>query len=219
MNPDILAMLERSLSEGYQVLVLSNAMRPMMRLDKKLLEIKEKYADQLTIRVSIDHYTKELHEEERGPRSWDVMLKGLKWLSEHHFNLHAAGRYFTDEGEGSFREGYAALFEEQDIAINAHDHSELILFPEMDEEQDVPEITTACWQILSVSPDAMMCASSRMIVKKKDKGYPTVISCTLLPYAEDFDLGRTLKESDKSVYLNHPHCAKFCVLGGASCSG
>ena len=29
---------------------------------------------------------------------------------------------------------------------------------------------------------------------------------------------RTLAEAEGEVALNHPHCAKFCVLGGASCS-
>ena len=29
----------------------------------------------------------------------------------------------------------------------------------------------------------------------------------------------TLKEAWRRVKLNHPHCAKFCVLGGGSCSG
>ncbi|MGE5565620.1 MAG: radical SAM protein, partial [Parcubacteria group bacterium] len=30
--------------------------------------------------------------------------------------------------------------------------------------------------------------------------------------------GATLAEALGEVPLNHPHCAKFCVLGGASCS-
>ena len=33
------------------------------------------------------------------------------------------------------------------------------------------------------------------------------------------DLGETLAEASRDVSLNHPHCARFCVLGGASCSG
>ena len=28
----------------------------------------------------------------------------------------------------------------------------------------------------------------------------------------------TLGDERGKVMLNHPHCAKFCVLGGASCS-
>jgi len=45
------------------------------------------------------------------------------------------------------------------------------------------------------------------------------MACTLLAYDEQFNLGTTLKQAAKSVHLNHPHCAKFCVLGGGSCSG
>ena len=94
----------------------------------------------------------------------------------------------------------------------------LVLFPEMDETRDVPEITTACWGILKKSPDAMMCASSRMVVKRKGAERSTVVACTLLPYDPQFELGHTLAEASGEVHLNHPHCAKFCVLGGASCS-
>ncbi len=37
----------------------------------------------------------------------------------------------------------------------------------MDPTVDVPEITTACWGILKKSPDSVMCASARMMVKRK----------------------------------------------------
>jgi len=94
-----------------------------------------------------------------------------------------------------------------------------VIFPEMDESVEVPEITTACWGILDKSPDAMMCASSRMVVKRRGAAKPAVLACTLLPYDAEFELGETLAEAEGAVQLNHPHCAKFCVLGGASCSG
>ncbi len=57
-----------------------------------------------------------------------------------------------------------------------------------------------------------------MIVKRKGAEKAVVVPCTLLPYDETFELGHALVESDRAVNLNHPHCAKFCVLGGASCS-
>jgi hypothetical protein len=65
----------------------------------------------------------------------------------------------------------------------------------------------------------MMCASSRMVVKAKGAGRPHVVACTLLPYDPQFALGETLAAATGEVRLNHPHCARFCVLGGASCSG
>jgi hypothetical protein len=80
------------------------------------------------------------------------------------------------------------------------------------------EITTACWGILHKSPDDVMCASSRMVVKRKDAPHPVVLACTLLAYDARFELGRTLAEAAQPVALNHPYCASFCVLGGAACS-
>ena len=55
-------------------------------------------------------------------------------------------------------------------------------------------------------------------IKRKGSTRPVVLACTLVPYDEQFELGTTLKEAAASVRLNHPHCAKFCVLGGGSCS-
>jgi len=63
-----------------------------------------------------------------------------------------------------------------------------------------------------------MCASSRMVVKRKGAARPAVLACTLLPYDARFEMGETLAGASGPVTLNHPHCAKFCVLGGASCA-
>jgi hypothetical protein len=57
-----------------------------------------------------------------------------------------------------------------------------------------------------------------MVVKFKGASHPTVIACTLLPYDPRFDLGPSLAGALGAVPLNHPHCAKFCVLGGGACS-
>jgi len=118
----------------------------------------------------------------------------------------------------ALRRGYARLFAASGIRLDASDPVALVLFPEMDERLDVPEITEACWEILGVDPDSVMCATSRMVVKRKGADHPTVLPCTLLPYDSQFELGHTLAEADREVKLNHSHCARFCVLGGGSCS-
>lgn len=219
MNPDILAILDRILTDGFDALVLTNAMRPMLRHRAALLDLKNRFPGKLTLRVSIDHYAQTLHELERGPRSWAPMLEGLKYLSANSFDLHAAGRTVWSESEADLRAGYARLFAAENISIDANDPQSLILFPEMDETLDVPEITTACWSLLNVNPDGLMCASARMVVKRKGEATPTVVPCTLLPYDERFNMGASLAEAAADVPLNHPHCARFCVLGGGSCSG
>jgi sulfatase maturation enzyme AslB (radical SAM superfamily) len=212
MNRDCTAMMALALTRGFDVLMLTNAMRPMRRFEADLLALPHR--DRLTMRVSLDHYTKDIHEAERGENSWDKAIEGLIWLAANGFRIAVAGRHLPRESDSDARAGYVALFAQHGLTIEA-----LILFPEMDAHADVPEITTACWGILDVAPETMMCASSRMIVKRKGEGTPRVVACTLLPYEAQFDMGATLSEATTLVHLNHPHCARFCVLGGASCSG
>jgi hypothetical protein len=180
--------------------------------------LRQRYGDRLTIRVSLDHHDPAIHEQERGRRSWAPALDGLIWLARNGFRLDVAGRRFTGETERSLRDGFAALFAANDISVDAHDPVRLVLFPEMEPGRDVPEITTACWGILDKSPGDVMCASARMVVKRRDAAAPVVLACTLLAYDQRFEMGTTLAEAAASVSLNHPFCASFCVLGGASCS-
>lgn len=216
MNPDMIAITQLCLDRGYKVLILSNAMRPMRRFEKQLLELPHR--DSLTFRVSLDHFTKAIHEEERGPNSWDKAIAGLQWLAANGFNLAIAGRHLPGEDNAAAMQGYANLFAENELPLDAANPAHLMLFPEMDARADVAEITTSCWGILDVNPADIMCASSRMVVKRKGEATPRVAACTLLPYDPQFDMGATLEESMQDVKLNHPHCARFCVLGGASCT-
>ena len=218
MNRELPDMLEDVLARGLKAMVLTNAMKPMHKMKAALLGLLARHGHNLTIRVSLDHYGRALHEKERGARSFKPTIDGLMWLAQSGFDVHVAGRRFSDESEEQVRAGYARLFAELGVAIDAASSVSLVLFPEMDSRVDVPEITTACWGILKKSPDSVMCASARMVVKRKGAERPAVVACTLLPYDPQFELGNTLAESVGAVRLNHPHCAKFCVLGGAACS-
>ncbi len=220
MNPDMIDMARAALERGFEVLILTNAMRPMMRprVQAGLKDLHRVHGDRLTLRVSLDHYTPARHDEERGPGSFDKTLSGMRWLRDAGIRMTVAGRSLWNETEAQARAGYAALYRAEGFDIDAADPGRTVLFPEMDETAEVPEITTECWGILSKSPDDVMCASSRMVVKRKGAARPVVLACTLLPYDPQFELGETLAEAEAPVHLNHPHCAKFCVLGGASCS-
>ena len=220
MNPEMIEMAARSLARGYEVLILTNAMRPMMRrkMQEGLIELNAAYPGKLTLRISVDHYEAALHDAERGIGAFEKTLTGMKWLRDQGIRMAVAGRSIMAHSEAESRSGYAAFFARYDFDINAQDPAMTVLFPEMDETVEVPEITTACWGILNKSPDALMCASSRMVVKRRGAERPSVLACTLLPYTPEFELGNTLEEAEGAVALNHPHCAKFCVLGGASCS-
>ena len=136
----------------------------------------------------------------------------------HPSQIQTCATVPSGESDGEVRAGFARLFAELGIRIDAPDPIRLMLFPEMDAARDVPEITEACWSILGRSPDEVMCSGSRMVVKRKGAPSPAVVACTLLPYDTRFELGTTLAEASGPVALNHPHCSSFCVLGGAACS-
>ena len=215
MNKDIMKMIDYSLRKRLKVLVLSNAMKPMLNRTEELIKLNHA---NLTIRVSIDHYEKEKHEEIRGKNTYDVMLQGLKWLNENNFNYTLATRLLWKEKEEDLRKNFGTFIKNNNLKLDTYSPKELVTFAEMDEKIDTPEITTSCWDILNKDPNDIMCSWSRMVVRKKNSKNPSVIACTLLPYADEFDLGETLTNSLQKIYLNHKHCSKFCVLGGSSCS-
>lgn len=218
LNRELPEMLREALARGFRVLVLTNAMTPMQRHAALLLELHRQHGHALTLRVSIDHYQPERHEAVRGRGTWEKTLTGVRWLCANGFRVDVAGRSLWGEAESVMRDGFARLFAAEKLAIDADDPRRLVLFPEMDPGADVPEITTRCWSILGVRPEEMMCASSRMIIKRKGQDHPVVVPCTLLPYDRQFELGHRLAQAPATVRLNHPFCAQFCVLGGASCS-
>ena len=220
LNPAMIGMAEAALERGYEVLILTNAMRPMMRksMQAGLRRLAAAYGGKLTLRISVDHWRADLHDAERGAGAFDKTLEGMRWLRDNGIRMTVAGRTMWGETDAEARSGYAALYAREGFSIDPQSPVETVLFPEMDDQADVPEITAACWGILGKSPGDVLCASSRMVVKRKGAERPAVVACTLLPYDPEFELGSTLAEAEGAVALNHPHCAKFCVLGGASCS-
>ena len=215
LNKEFPKMLNHAVKQGIDVLVLTNAMKPMLNKKTEILSIGR---ERLTFRVSIDHVDKSRHEEIRGPNSYEPMIEGLSWLKDNGFKMSLATRLMWDESEEQVRKLFSEFIFKHQLPIDAQSTNGLVTFTEMDVKQDTPEITTECWKILNKSPETVMCYSSRMIVKKKGKEKPSVIACTLLPYDEAFELGSSLKSSMQRIYLNHPHCSRFCVLGGSSCS-
>ena len=215
LNKDFPRMLNHSVQHGVEVLVLTNAMKPMLNNKSKIINLNK---NKLTFRVSIDHVDQKKHEKIRGKNSYKPMIEGIKWLRDNSFKISLATRLMWGESEEQTRKAFKSFAMKHELPIDYTSKKDLVTFAEMDVKQDTPEITTECWTILNKKPESVMCSSSRMIVKKKGKAKPSVIACTLLPYDEAFDLGQTLKESMQRIYLNHPHCSKFCVLGGSSCS-
>jgi uncharacterized Fe-S cluster-containing radical SAM superfamily protein len=217
LNRDMIPILRATLDRGFETLVLTNAMRPMMRHQKPLKAMQQAHGTLLRFRVSLDDHRAEIHDAERGKGSFAKAMEGLRFLSAEGFQIEIAGRRLGREPEDVAREGYRELFRREGIAVDCSDATQLVIFPEMIADANPPEITEACWGILHKDPDDVMCATARMVVRRKGATTTAVVACTLIAYDERFELGRNLKDADVSVPLNHRSCATFCVLGGAAC--
>ena len=66
-------------------------------------------------------------------------------LARHGFNLAVAGRLAFGESESQTRAGYARLFAALGVGIDHADPERLTLFPDMEPDRDVAEITESCW--------------------------------------------------------------------------
>ena len=88
----------------------------------------------------------------------------------------------------------------------------------MNYEVAATEISQDCWKILNKKPESVMCFNSRMIVKRKGETNTKVLPCTLITKDKEFELGYDLISAKRKVFLNHPFCSQFCVLGNSSCS-
>ena len=68
----------------------------------------------------------------------------------------------------------------------------------------------------TLPPESLMCHFSRCILKLDGelRYYP----CPVIYDDERFDLGGTLEESFRRVYVAHKNCYDYCMKGGgASC--
>jgi len=142
-----------------------------------------------------------------GRGSFAKAMVGLRRLASLGITVEVAGRFLSGDREEQLRDGFARTLRQAGITIDCLDPRQLVLFREMREDADRPEITPACWGILNVSPDGVMCSSARMVVRRRGSERPVVVACTLLAYDQRFELGATLADANKPLYLAHPHCA------------
>ena len=74
-----------------------NANRVIRKHEKFLLALKEHYPDQLKIRVSLDHFTADVHNHQRGKNAFEKTMEQMLWFYENNFDLSLAGRSLMGE--------------------------------------------------------------------------------------------------------------------------
>ncbi len=219
MNRDLPAMLEEVLSRGLRAIVLTNAMRPMRKCRPALLALRERYGDRLTIRVSVDHYGAAVHEAERGRRSWQPTIDGLKWLPITGFRS-------TSPAATSPASRRRAMRQRVRPAVRRNRHRARRRRPGRvdDLSRDGPDRRRA-GNHRGVLGHPQQIAGQRDVreprawwssARARHRRASSPAPCC--PTTRNWISGRALPAATGAVPLNHPHCAKFCVLGGAACS-
>ena len=85
LNPAMIDISAAALERGFDLLILTNAMRPMMRprVQEGLLRLQKEYPTRLKLRISIDHFEPSKHDEERSTGSFGAAMEGIAWLIEN----------------------------------------------------------------------------------------------------------------------------------------
>ncbi len=222
LNPDLEAMLAHALGAGLEALLLTNGLAPFRRALPWLERLASRHPGRITIRISLDAPEATAHEALRGKGTFAPALAALRALAPLPLRLTVAGRRAgAPAEEAGLRARYAALFAAEGLDLDAYDPTVLVLFPELGvselgEGAPLPLPRPDLLALRERQGLSLMCRRERMVVQRKG-AEPEVVACTLLPEEPRFAVGATLTESFRPVRLDHPHCARFCVLGGASC--
>jgi MoaA/NifB/PqqE/SkfB family radical SAM enzyme len=215
VNPDMVKILDFAL-DYRPCLVLSNATEPTMNRLNEILPLRGK-PNPLNFRVSLDHPDEEKHDECRGKGNFRKALSTLGRLHKLGFGVSMARLVQDGENHEAVTRSYKPFFRSAGLPEDLR----IVAFPDFfppGSVADVPHITETCMTtyLNTEQRAAMMCNSTKMIVKKN--GRVGVYACTLVDDDLDYDLALTLTESMKiRVQLKHHRCYS-CFAYGATCS-
>lgn len=215
LNKDIIRILDTALQHR-PCLVLTNATEPLI---KRLPQLEPllKWPNPLHLRISLDHFNAEKHDNGRGEGMFVRALEGMRGLYEMGFSLSIASQAIPNMDANEIAERFSQVLRAAGLPADLP----RIEFPEFhppDAEVAVPQITTHCMATHQTEKtrQQFMCAFSRMVVKIDNR--MRVYACTLVDDDPDYALAETLVESlQVPVSMKHHRCYS-CFRFGASCS-
>ena len=139
MNRDMIAMMRSALARGFEVLVLTNAMRPMRRFEAELAEIAARAWRRLMMRVSLDHHSRRCTRRSAARAAGTRRSTACAGWREHGFRLAVAGRRLAARARPRRAPAMPRCSTRSASSVDAG----LVLFPTMDAAADVPEISEA----------------------------------------------------------------------------
>ena len=215
VNPHFMSILDYAL-EHRPCLVLTNGTEPLLNGFAQIAALRDK-PHPLSFRVSLDHPDPAQHDASRGKGNFRMALRTLGRLHAEGFGVSIARLMLPDEDRAARDAAYAPLLREAGLPEDLS----IVKFPDFKTPgsvANVPHVTEHCMTSYTTEEQraAYMCSFSRMIVKTN--GRCGVYACTLVDDDDDFDLGRTLRESlAVRIRFKHHRCYS-CFAYGSSCS-
>jgi MoaA/NifB/PqqE/SkfB family radical SAM enzyme len=222
-NNEFLCSLQLAL-EIAPVEILTNGRRYIRNHFDALRGLHERFPGRLTLRVTLESPHEGEHDAIRGRTTFAQTVATVRELGAMGFVpvITAERPILHEQSLEEIRRSYIDLFPGMRIKVNLIENmlemGHQLVRMAAQGELPKPEIfiTTKCFGILNKSPESLMCHFSRCI--QKIDGALRYYPCPVIYDDERFDLGSTLEESFRRVFIAHKNCYDYCMKGsGASC--
>ncbi|MCC7339927.1 MAG: radical SAM protein [Bryobacterales bacterium] len=222
-NEEFLASLECALGIA-PVEILTNGRRYIRNHFEALRSLRARHGERLRLRITLESPEPARHDGIRGKGTFAQTVATVRDLAAMGFVpvLTAERPLLALQTDEEIREAYRALFDGLAVEVNLIENM-LESGHELTRLQQAggaphPEVfvTANCFSILGKPPESLMCHFSRCI--QKIDGELRYYPCPVIYDDRRFELGVTLAESLRRVYLAHKNCYAYCLKGrGATC--
>ena len=221
-NDDFLASLAHAL-EIAPVEILTNARRYIRNHFEALGRLRRRHGDRLRLRITLESPRAAEHDAIRGKGTFNQAVETIHELQAMGFVpiLTAERPFLTEQTDEEIRDHYRSLFRgpvEINLIENVMEMGHQLVQLAQQGRAPSPEVfvTTNCFSILNKPAESLMCHFSRCV--QKIEGRLRFYPCPVIYDDARFELGRTLEESFRRVYVAHKNCYDYCLKGaGATC--
>ncbi len=206
--------------------ILTNARRYIRNYYELLGELRRRHGDRLRLRITLESPRAAEHDALRGRGTFAQTVETIAQLHSMGFVpvITAEKPFLTEQTDAEIRQAYEALFRAQGISIevnlieNVMEMGHQLVQLARQGRQPKPKVfvTTNCFSLLNKPPESLMCHYSRCV--QKIEGVLRYYPCPVIYDDPRFELGETLEESFRRVYIAHKNCYDYCMKGrGATC--
>jgi hypothetical protein len=222
-NEEFLCSLRLAL-EIAPVEILTNGRRYIRNHFAVFRELQERFPGRLTLRITLESPHEAEHDAIRGRTTFAQTVETLRVLGGMGFVpvITAERPLLHEQSPEEIRAAYTSLFPGMRIEVNLIEniiemgHQLVTMAAEGERPTSEVFVTTKCFGILNRSSESLMCHFSRCI--EKLDGALRYYPCPVIYDDRRFELGSTLEESFRRVYVAHKNCYDYCMKGGgASC--